>query len=134
MSFLLDTNTISDLFRERAPVIAWARGVDPHRMWLSVLTIGELRRWVLTRPDPVRKEILDRWLSGVSIAYADRILPIDAVVAETWASMTAQRPRAVVNALLAATARVHGLAVVTRNVADFAEFGIDLINPYEASA
>ena len=103
-------------------------------MWLSVLTIGELRRWVLTRPDPVRKEILDRWLSGVRVAYADRILPIDGTVAESWASMTAQRPRSVIDALLAATARVHGLAVVTRNVADFEEFGIDLINPYDFSA
>jgi predicted nucleic acid-binding protein len=101
-------------------------------LFLSVITIGEIAKGVAVRQrtDPVAAATLGRWLNDLRDAYADRILPIDDAVATAWGQLMARRTFPVPDGLIAATARVHNLAVVTRNVADFAGTGVDTVNPW----
>lgn len=135
MSYLLDTNVISELRKgERADpnVIAWFADLADEEVFLSVLTIGEIRRGIesVRRRDPDSAAALDRWLALLSEAHADRILPIDQAIAEEWGRMNVPDPLAVVDGLLAATARVLGLTLVTRNVADIEGTGVELLDPF----
>ena len=136
MTYLLDTNVVSELRkgpRCHTRVATWFEGVDDHDLGLSVLVIGELRRGAesLRRRDPRGASALERWLSRMLRDFAERILPIDARVAEEWGRLSALRPGSVVDVLLAATARVHGLALVTRNVRDIEWTGVPWLNPFE---
>ncbi len=137
MSFLLDTNIVSELRkRQRCDpgVAVWFAGVDDEEVHLSVLVIGELRQGVerLRDRDPRGAGALDRWLSGLVLAHGDRILEIDRSIAEEWGRLAARRTLPVVDGLLAATARVHGLTLVTRNVKHVAPTGVSCLNPFEA--
>jgi predicted nucleic acid-binding protein len=135
LSYLLDTNVISELRkgqRADANVTAWFADIADEEIFLSVLTIGEVRRGIesVRRRDFDSAATLDRWLSSLSEAHRDRILPIDDVIAGEWGRMNAPDPLPVVDGLLAATARVLGLTFVTRNVADVESTGAELLNPF----
>lgn len=100
---------------------------------MSVLTVGEIRQGIeqLRGRDALRAETLAQWLTGLSRAYADRVLPVDLAVAEEWGRLraTASRTVPVIDALLAATAKVHGLTLVTQNDRDFKGLGVSVLNP-----
>ena len=135
MSYLLDTNVISELRKgERADanVIAWFAGIAEEEIFLSVLTIGEIRRGIesVRRRDPDAAAVLDRWLARLSEAQGDRILSIDRAITEQWGRMNVPDPLPVVDGLLAATARVLSLTLVTRNVADVNGTGVELLDPF----
>lgn len=135
MSYLLDTDVISELRKgERADpnVTAWFADVADEEIFLSVLTIGEIRRGIesLRRRDPDSAAALDRWLALLRDAHGDRIVPVDRAIAEEWGRMNVPDPLPVVCGLLASTARVLGLTLVTRNVADVDGTGIELLDPF----
>lgn len=137
MSYLLDTNVISELRKgERADarVREWFGGLDDPEIYLSVLTIGEIRRGIesVRRRDRDSAAALDSWLARLSEAHRDRILAVDRTVAEEWGRMNVPDPLPVVDGLLAATARVAGLTFVTRNVADVKSSGVELLDPFSS--
>ena len=134
--YLLDTNVISELRKPQADknVVAWARTVISPRMFISAITLKELETGVLRmeRRDPAQGKILRTWLKRhVMPAFDARILPVDAAVALRCARIHVPDQANESDALIAATALVHGLTVVTRNVADFESSGVALINPWE---
>jgi len=137
VKFLLDTNVVSELRkgpRADRKVAAWFAGLDSGELFLSVLVVGEIRRGIerIRRRDPKSAEALDRWLSGLSAGFEDRILPVDRRVAEEWGRMNVPDPLPVLDALMAATAKVHGLVLATRNVKDVASTGVRTVNPFGA--
>lgn len=140
--YLLDTNVVSELRKgtsQRAEprVLAWARSVPAASLFLSVITILELETGVLLmeRRDSAQGAMLRHWLDDqVLIAFQDRLLPVDGPVAKSCARLHVPDRRSDRDALIAATALVHGMTVVTRNVADFAGAGVLLLNPWEYAA
>jgi toxin FitB len=135
LSYLLDTNVISELRKgERADanVRAWFSELADEEIFLSVLTIGEVRRGVenVRRRDPKAAAALDSWLARLGEAHRDRILPVDRAIAEEWGRMNVPDPLPVVDGLLAATAKVIGLTFATRNVADVEGSGVELLDPF----
>ena len=135
MSWLLDTNVISELRkRERAApeVRAWFDGVSARDLFTSVLVVGELAYGVESarRRDPAKAEALEQWLARMVESFADRILPVDVEVAERWAKIRVPDPVPTVDGLIAATALVHDLTLVTRNVQDVARTGATILNPF----
>jgi toxin FitB len=135
LSYLLDTNVISELRRgERADqnVKAWFSELADEEIFLSVLTMGEVRRGVenVRRRDPKAAAALDSWLARLGEAHRDRILPVDRAIAEEWGRMNVPDPLPVVDGLLAATAKVIGLTFATRNVADVEDSGVELLDPF----
>ncbi|HEV2244243.1 MAG TPA: type II toxin-antitoxin system VapC family toxin [Streptosporangiaceae bacterium] len=138
MSYLLDTNAISEWVRPRPdPGIArWLDEVDEDRTYLSVITLGELRKGVDRLADGRRRDRLDRWLAGeLPDRFGERILPVDAAVADEWGRLLARAENAGtavggIDALISATAKVHGLQVVSRNVAHFRHAGVGVICPW----
>lgn len=135
MSYLLDTNVISELRKGRRAnpgVTAWFAGLADEEIFLSVLTIGEIRRGVesVRRRDPDPAAALDSWLARLEDAHRDRILPLERAIVEEWGRMNVPDPLPVVDGLLAATARVLGLTLVTRNVADVEGTEVALLDPF----
>ena len=133
MSFLLDTNVVSEIRRGRDPnVRAWAEAVQDAELQLSVLTLGEIRKGIelLRGRDPAQAEVFADWLHDLYARFAERILAIDVRIAEEWGRLNAAATRNTVDSLIAATARVHGLVVVTRNTSDFEGCGVPLLNPW----
>jgi toxin FitB len=135
LSYLLDTNVISELRKgERADpeVSAWFGGLADEEIYLSVLTIGEIRRGIesVRRRDPDSAAALDSWLARLGESHRDRILSVDQAIAEEWGRMNVPDPLPVVDGLLAATAKVAGLTLVTRNVADVERTGAALLDPF----
>lgn len=135
MSYLIDTNVVSELTRSGpAPsVAAWFEEVADEALHLSVLTLGELRRGVEKLPVSKRKEKLRYWLEHELPAwFGDRLLPVDAAVADAWGRLqaTAERTLPAIDSLLAATALHHHLRLVTRNTADFEIKGLETVNPW----
>jgi toxin FitB len=102
-------------------------------LYLSTLVVGEIRKGIerLRTQDSLRADILEQWLLAVREAFAGRILPIDEAVSEMWGRFNALRSLPAVDSLLAATARVHHLTLVTRNTSEIADLGVDLLNPFE---
>lgn len=136
MSFLIDTNIISEVRkgpRCNPNVAAWYGSIKDGDLYLSVLVLGEIRRGIeaARRRDPEKARALESWLAEVETAFGERILPIDGKVADAWGRMSAQRPVPAVDALLAATAREHRLTLVTRNDADVAGLGAQVMNPFD---
>jgi len=136
LSYLIDTNVISEIRKGNRcdPVVAdWWAGIAEDQLYLSALVIGEIRKGVeLARTrDPQKATVLERWLGEVTGAFGDRILPVSTDVAEEWGRMNAIRPVPVIDALLAATAKVNGLTLATRNEADVAGLGAEVLNPFK---
>jgi predicted nucleic acid-binding protein len=139
--FLLDTNVVSELRKAKSGkadrhVTAWAASQLPNSLYLSAITILELEMGVLQieRRDPAQGSMLRAWVEDhVLPAFAGRVLPVDTVVALRCAALHVPDPRSDRDALIAATAIVHGLTVVTRNLADFEPTGVRLLNPWTAS-
>jgi predicted nucleic acid-binding protein len=134
LSFLLDTNVISEIRRGRDPrVRAWVTEVKDVDLHLSVLTLGEIRKGIelLHGRDPAQAQAFARWLAELHTRFAERILSIDARIAEEWGRLNAAKPRNTVDSLIAATARLRGLTVVTRNTGDFEGCDVQLLNPWQ---
>jgi toxin FitB len=136
VKFLLDTNVIAEIrkgSRANANVRAWFAALDPEAILLSVLTVGEIRRGIesVRRRDPIAARALERWLRRVLANHSDRVLAVDRSVAEEWGRLNVPDPLPVIDGLLAATAKVHGLTLATRNVKDVARCGAQLVNPFE---
>lgn len=136
MSFLIDTNIISEVrkgARCNPGVARWWAEVAEGDLWLSPLILGEIRKGIelARRRDPDKASVLETWLGEVVSGFGDRLLPVDAAVADEWGKMNAIRPVPVIDALLAATAKAHGLTLVTRNEADVAGLGVEVMNPFE---
>ena len=131
--YLLDTNIISEL-RKRKPhrgVVAWVSNIPDESLHLSVVTIGEIQAGIeITREQDAEKASeIEEWLESVAQTY--NVLDVDATICRRWAQITHRRPdHHLEDALIAATALVRGLSVVTRNVGDFEPFGVSLINPF----
>lgn len=135
MSFLLDTNIVSELRKGRranSGVVDWFASVPPEDLFLSVLVAGELRQGVerLRLRDPAQAQRLERWLTELVSDYASRFLVVDAEVAALWGRLNVPDPIAAIDGLLAATALVHGLTLVTRNVRDVERTGVSTLNPF----
>ena len=136
MSFLIDTNVISEL-RKRGrcdpDVSSWFANVADEEVFLSALTIGEIRRGIesIRRRDTSSARTLEAWLSGLLESHSDRILPVTGAIAEQWGRFNVPDPLPVIDSLLAATATVNGLTVVTRNVSDVESTGVAVITPFE---
>jgi toxin FitB len=134
MTYLLDTNVISELGK-RSPdpqVLAWYSSVSSAEIFISVLSIGEIRQGIerLRRKDPEQADALERWLNGLQRIYRDHIVGMDAGTAEEWGRMNVPDPLPVIDGLLAATARTRGWTLVTRNTADLARSGVALLDPF----
>lgn len=135
--YLLDTNILSETRRKQADqrVIAFLSAAEPSSLYISALTLGELRKGVALKkridPDTARK--LAHWVDGLEYSFADNILGINAAIATIWGELSAQRPRPVIDTLIAATAIAHDLIMVTRNTADVEDIKVDLLNPWKKS-
>jgi len=139
--FLLDTNVVSELRKAKSGkadpnVVAWANTIPVPEMFLSSITVLELEAGVLLaeRRDPAQGSILRVWLeTRVLPTFADRVLPVDTAVALRCAKLHVPDPRPERDALIAATALVHGMCMVTRNVEDFQATGVGIMNPWLGS-
>ena len=140
--YILDTNVVSEIRKIRLGkadelVSQWSDSVNTAELYLSVITLQELEIGVLLAEyrNPAKGALLRGWLNKQVIpAFSGRILPVDTAVAIRSAKLHVPNPRPVRDGLIAATALVHGMTVVTRNISDFASCGVALINPWEYSA
>jgi toxin FitB len=139
VSYLIDTNVLSELRRKQpdARVVAWFEGRPAQSLFLSVLTLGEIRKGIErldeTQADGARRQSLSDWLErDLPLFFLGRVLSVDAAVASQWGHLQAKAGGTLpaIDSLLAATALQHHLTLVTRNVRDFADMGVDLINPW----
>jgi predicted nucleic acid-binding protein len=136
---LVDTNVVSELrkgARCDPHVAAWFAALPAESVCLSVLVVGEIRQGIerIRRRDPRAARSLEAWLRRLVADHGERIFPVDQQVAEEWGRMNAASPAPVLDGLMAATARVHGLTLATRNVKDVAQTGARIVNPFEASS
>jgi predicted nucleic acid-binding protein len=137
VKFLLDTNVISEIRkRDRAHpnVVRWVARTAVKDIGTSVVVLAEIRRGIelKRRRDSRQAELLDRWFAQMRTRLGDRVLPIDEPIAEAWAILSVPDPLPLIDGLLAATAKVHGLTVVTRNVGDIARTGVPALDPFAA--
>jgi toxin FitB len=136
VKYLLDTNVIAELrkgTRANGKVRAWFAALDPDAILLSVLTIGEIRRGIesLRLRDIPAARALDSWIHRLVADHQARILPVDLPVVEEWGRLSVPDSLPVIDGLLAATAKVHGLTLATRNVKDVSRTRIRLVNPFD---
>jgi toxin FitB len=138
VSFLLDTNVVSELRKRNrcnSGVRRWIESVTAEELFVSVLVLGEIRQGLerIRLRDQAQARALEGWLQGLSRDFRDRILPVDERVADQWGRLGLQLPAPVLDALIAATALVHGLTVVSRDVNGFKNTGVRVINPFSRS-
>ena len=131
--YLLDTNVVSELRKQRphGGVLAWLQSIDDAQLYLSAVTLGEIQAGIeLTREqDPGKAEEIEAWLALVADAY--NVLPMDAATFRAWARLMHRKSDTLYeDAMIAATAKVHGLTVATRNVSDFNALGLEVFNPF----
>jgi len=137
LSYLVDTNVLSELRNKRADanVVAWMQARPRQSLYLSVLSLGEIRKGIEGVADPAFRQTLADWLEvELRNWFVGRLLGIDEKVADRWGRVQAAAARTlpVIDGMLAATALEHDLTLVTRNTKDFAGLGVQLINPWEA--
>ena len=138
MNFLLDTNVISEWTKPRpdSGVVAWLAEADEDRVFISVITIAELRHGIERLPACRRRQRLDAWLTEqVPLRFEERLLAVDAETANVWGRVIAQgqaagRPPGTMDAFIAATVMRHNMTLVTRNVSDFEQFEVRIVNPW----
>jgi hypothetical protein len=135
VKYLVDTNVISEIRkRDRAHpnVVRWVARTPAEEIGTSVLVLAEIRHGVemKRRRDPEQAKALDRWYSQLRTRLGGRVLPVDEAVAEAWALIGIPDPVPLIDGLLAATAKVHGLTLVTRNVTDVSLTGVSLLDPF----
>jgi predicted nucleic acid-binding protein len=136
VKYLLDTNVLSET-RKRHPdagVASWIASTPPDQLRVSVLTLGEIEQGISRvrgRGDHDQAAGLEDWLRAVELGFGDRLLPVTLPIAYAWGQQQRSQPLPVIDGLLAATAKVNDLTVVTRNVKDFAQSGIPVHNPFE---
>ena len=138
MSVLLDTCVISELIKP-APdpiVLAWTKHTPESTCLLSTITLGEVMNGIWRLPAGKRRARLEAWFEGLLVRYESRVLPVDATVARKWGRLSGElaghgSPTSMADGLIAATALVHGLKLATRNVADFAPFEVEMVNPWK---
>lgn len=133
--YLLDTNVVSELRKPKphGAVLSWIQGLEDNQLHLSAVTIGEIQSGIeLTREQDVAKATeIETWLEAVAMAY--NVLPMDGHTFRVWAQLMHRRSDTLYeDAMIAATAKVHGLTVATRNTADFKAFGVTLFNPFKS--
>ena len=137
--FLLDTNVVSEVRKGRRSdpnVSNWYAGVGESQLFISSLTIGEIRKGIelaRRRRDVDQAEALETWLQAVIQRFSGRILTVDTEEADTWGQISAIRPVPVVDGLLAATAMAHDMTLVTRNVSDVKGLGVRVLDPFSGS-
>ena len=139
MNYILDTNVISELVATQPDVnvTRWIESIDPQSVFLSVITVGELKKGLEKLPDSQRKTVLEAWLiNDLLVRFQDHLLPIDTSVMLTWGVLVARleaigKPMPAINSLIAATTLHSGYTLSTRNVGDFEHAGIALLNPWE---
>jgi predicted nucleic acid-binding protein len=135
VSYLLDTNILSET-RKRQPTPAvtdWIAATPANRLHVSVLSLGEIEQGISrirSRGDQRQASALESWLQDVAAGFADRVLPVTLPVAAMWGRQQQDQLLPVIDGLIAATAKVHGLTVVTRNTKDFERAGIQVLNPF----
>lgn len=135
MSYLLDTNVLSE-WRKPVPdhgVVEWLATTEVDELFISVITIGEIRRGIVKlrlRNDHRHAAAYESWLAATKELFADRLAPVSVEAAEEWGHLIADRPVSTADGLIAATAKVHGWTVVTRNTKDFDTTGVRLLNPF----
>jgi predicted nucleic acid-binding protein len=139
VSYLLDTNVLSETRRQRqAPGVAeWIAQTPPDQLHVSVLTIGEIVQGIArvrARGDCKQAAALERWQRELETAFGKRVVPVTLRVAAEWGRQQPGQPVLVIDALIAATARVHGWTVVTRNAKDFDRAGVQVLNPFANGA
>lgn len=138
--FLVDTNCISEVVRVKPEprVLAWIEAADESLLYISVLTLGEIRKGVAALPQSRRRSQLETWLEvELQARFSGRILPIDVAVADRWGLLAANakasgKSLSTIDGLLAATAIHHNLTIVSRNVSDFAPVPVQVLNPWES--
>jgi toxin FitB len=135
VNYLIDTKIISEVGKGEncnPRVAAWYGSINDESVYLSVLVVGEFRKGIerARSKNPAQAGALEKWLTALSRSFAERILPIDQAVADEWGRMSAKRPVSRIDALLAATAKVHGMTLATRNTADVADLGAEVVNPF----
>lgn len=136
--YILDTNILSETFRPdgNENVLRWLKRCSPEDLYLTAFTIGEIRMGAERLPDGKKRAALENWLENIVLpSFAGRVLAFDAVAAHAWARISANdkrtgRPRPTIDAMIAALAVAHGMSLVTRNVRDFEDLDIRLINPF----
>ncbi len=132
--YLLDSNVLSESRKKlpEARVVGFLSTAEPAALYISVLTLGELRKGVALkgRSDPASARLLSSWVDGLEFSFSDRIVGIDAATAKLWGEISAERPRAVIDTLIAATAITQGMTLVTRNTGDVEDLDMQLLNPW----
>ena len=136
VKYLLDTNIISEIRkgpRCHPNVAAWYSNLEEESLYLSVLVLGEIRKGIegLRDRDAGKANELDLWLEQLQTSFQSQILPVDIAISQEWGRLSSLHTVPVIDGLLAATATLHGLVLVTRNTRDFADLGIQLLNPFE---
>ncbi|MGL4242923.1 MAG: type II toxin-antitoxin system VapC family toxin [Beijerinckiaceae bacterium] len=131
--YLLDTNIVSEARRGSPEATGWIRSVKGRTLHVSVITLGEIMRGVelKQRKDPKAAAVLAEWLTALRELHRETVLPVTEAIALEWGRLSAERSRNTADGLIAATARVHDLILVTRNVADFEDTGVSIVNPWD---
>ena len=136
VKYLLDTNIISEIRkgpRCHPNVAAWCSNLEEDSLYLSVLVLGEIRKGIegLRGRDAWKANELDLWLEQLQTSFQSQILPVDTAISQEWGHLSSLHTVPVIDGLLAATATAHRLVLVTRNTRDFADLGIQLLNPFK---